>query len=426
MRRAKKKPVRGTGLALLTILSLPASTLAAQADPEAEAQSAAEARESGRALRRILHLAGGTTLRAVTRLEADAWSYKSRGRWKSIPVAGVRRVVLEKDALAEMRRLKKDLGRRDLAKRATFVGWMFSQGLLEEGMAELERVFGADPDHTGARAVLTRNMYRFRVPDVRVASAATAREVDKQLTPIFRFATTSGHTGREMAIHSLARVENQRALQGALLRGLHASSVERRSFAALALRRLHPGEEVRALLARAVLDSSEKVRLNAALALRDVGEPALVLPVIRAMETSTSGRVRLQAEEALGNMGYMAAVGPLISRLAAMQRSSGSSVLHSNIFIGTQFAYIQDFDVEVAQFQAVADPQINVLIEGQVTDAGVTSIAHVFFASERRVVRSSLEQITGADPGGRVRDWVEWWDARGNDPATGAGSSQER
>jgi tetratricopeptide (TPR) repeat protein len=37
-----------------------------------------------------------------------------------------------------------------------------------------------------------------------------------------------------------------------------------------------------------------------------------------------------------------------------------------------QQAYIQDFDVEVAQFEAVADPQINVLVEGVVLDVRPT------------------------------------------------------
>jgi type II secretory pathway component GspD/PulD (secretin) len=37
-----------------------------------------------------------------------------------------------------------------------------------------------------------------------------------------------------------------------------------------------------------------------------------------------------------------------------------------------QKAYIQDFDVEVAQFQAVADPQVNVLHEGVVLDVRPT------------------------------------------------------
>jgi len=37
-----------------------------------------------------------------------------------------------------------------------------------------------------------------------------------------------------------------------------------------------------------------------------------------------------------------------------------------------QRAYVQDFDVEVAQFQAIADPQINVLTEGIVLDVRPT------------------------------------------------------
>ncbi len=42
------------------------------------------------------------------------------------------------------------------------------------------------------------------------------------------------------------------------------------------------------------------------------------------------------------------------------------------VSVVNQRAYIQDFDVEVAQFQAVADPQINVLTEGVVLDVRPT------------------------------------------------------
>jgi hypothetical protein len=42
------------------------------------------------------------------------------------------------------------------------------------------------------------------------------------------------------------------------------------------------------------------------------------------------------------------------------------------VTVTNQRAYIQDFDVEVAQFQAVADPQINVLQEGVVLDVRPT------------------------------------------------------
>ena len=50
-----------------------------------------------------------------------------------------------------------------------------------------------------------------------------------------------------------------------------------------------------------------------------------------------------------------------------------------------QRAYIQDFDVEVAQFQAVADPQVNVLHEGVVLDVRPT-IHH-----DRRYIRLEIQ-----------------------------------
>ena len=77
--------------------------------------------------------------------------------------------------------------------------------------------------------------------------------------------------------------------------------------------------------------------------------------------------------------------------------------------MGKQFAYIQDFDVEVAQFEAVADPQINVLVEGAVLDARVTGV-HVYGSPrERSAIRRSLGQITGAQPGNTTRAWEKWW-----------------
>src|SRR5262249_50088187 len=158
------------------------------------------------------------------------------------------------------------------------------------------------------------------------------------------------------------------------------------SFGALALRRIFPGNSVKPLLMHAIFDPSEEVRRDSSLGLKAVAESGVIVPVVKALQ-SRNGTVRLRAAEALGNMGYDAAVEPLMAHLAAVtaaaasSAASGSSGLpRSNIFIGRQTAYIQDFDVEVAQFQAVADPQINVLIEGQATDAAVageTVVDHV-------------------------------------------------
>ena len=58
--------------------------------------------------------------------------------------------------------------------------------------------------------------------------------------------------------------------------------------------------------------------------------------------------------------------------LVNSQTLSVNDTQRAYVAVVLQKAYIQDFDVEVAQFQAVADPQVNVLIEGVVLDVRPT------------------------------------------------------
>ncbi|MCA9317892.1 MAG: HEAT repeat domain-containing protein, partial [Planctomycetes bacterium] len=169
---------------------------------------------------------------------------------------------------------------------------------------------------------------------------------------------------------------------------------------------------VKNLLMHAVLDPSEDVRASSARALAATGEPGVIVPMVRALN-SRQPRVRLQAAQALGHTGFAAAVEPLMTHLSALSAAQSSvdrRVPHGNIFIGKQFAYIQDFDVEVAQFQAVADPQVNVLIEGDVLDAGVRAVHEYSFVYESKAVRGSLERLTGERPGHTARAWQRWWE----------------
>ncbi len=59
-------------------------------------------------------------------------------------------------------------------------------------------------------------------------------------------------------------------------------------------------------------------------------------------------------------------------QLVTSQVLSVHNTQRAYVAVVNQQAYIQDFDVEVAQFQAVADPQVNVLIEGVVLDVRPT------------------------------------------------------
>jgi type II secretory pathway component GspD/PulD (secretin) len=59
-------------------------------------------------------------------------------------------------------------------------------------------------------------------------------------------------------------------------------------------------------------------------------------------------------------------------QLVNSQMLSVHNTQRAYVTVINQQAFIQDFDVEVAQFQAVADPQINVLHEGVVLDVRPT------------------------------------------------------
>lgn len=82
--------------------------------------------------------------------------------------------------------------------------------------------------------------------------------------------------------------------------------------------------------------------------------------------------------------------------LRAVEKSTKSQIINNQVLsvlntqrayvsVINQRAYIQDFDVEVAQFQAVADPQVNVLHEGVTLD--VRPIIH----HDRRYIRLEIQ-----------------------------------
>ena len=392
---------------LPTLLLLPlAVPAAAQIDvPVTDEATQADDAEDRKALSRIVLLSSGTSVRGIVRRGDDGWELKQSGSWTRLPLAVVEKVTLEKDALKEWKTRWKAAKKEGLDGKAKLGAWSLDNGLLEEGLASLERVLEDHGDHPLALTALGNHNHRFSLPRV----DPQAEDAAQATSELRQWAATGGLTSREFAILELARLRDRDGLREVLADDLFVGSFRKRAFAAHALRRLYPGHEVEKLVHRAVLDGSEEVREQAAYGLRETGEVGVIVPVARALE-SYHPKVRSQAAQALGNMGYPAAVEPLMRRLSTAASAAGHNVPHSHIFIGTQFAYIQDFNVEVAQFQAVADPEVNVLIEGAVLDAGVHGVEEVIYASESRAIRTSLKQLTGADPGNSNRAWLRWWE----------------
>jgi HEAT repeat protein len=393
-----------------------------------------EAVDDTRARKRILHFHGGGSVRAVARLVDERWEWKRGSQWTGVPAGAVRQVVLEKDALAEFQRdLKAAFDAEEpLTARAEVVARGFDAGLLDEALQAAEVVLRDHPNHAGTRHTLQDRAALLGVPEVPRRANGTP-----DFEPVLRYASPRGRALREAAVMRLGAAAldaaGREALRATLSAQLGEVLPDRRSFAALAHGRLFPGEEVKALLVHALRDASEEVRAEAARAVGAAGEPGLVLPLLRVLDGSPSPAYRRQAAEALGHMGYSSAVAPLVGRLSTLATASSAAAAfggkrppHSHIFVGRQFAYIQDFDVEVAQLQSVADPQVNVLVEGDVLDLGVIGYVQVqrLVGAERASIQRALQRITGERPGGTAADWIEWW-GEGRELAAGGASRSD-
>jgi hypothetical protein len=388
------------------VLALPAPATPIQAGPgrapatESEDGSAPEAR-------RILHLRNGQTIRVLSRERKGIWEYHGKSGWKELAEGFVASFALESDVLREWNAKKATTAPADLGARAKAADWALSAGLAAEGLEEMTNVLAFDPDRKEVLESLAAHADVMSVPAVDPAPARRSQST----ADLLRFGASVPGAARELAVLELKKLPRDQELTGLLLAELRSNIVTRRSFGALALRRLVPGEGVKPLLRHAVLDPSDEVRRSSSLALRAVGEPGVIVPVVRLLETSDSASLRKNAAEALGDMGYAAAVEPLMMRLMPGSNPGGDAgrLPHSHIFVGTQIAYIHDFDVQVAQNQAVADPQVGVLIEGSVLDAAVAGVQNVDTAVELAAVRSSLEKLTNASPGKNSKAWLAWW-----------------
>lgn len=387
---SRRFPVR---LALAAALVLP--TFAAQDD-------------APRATKQLLHLSDGRVLRVKARQVGETWEVQGRGGWQALPAGLVERARSEREVLAQSRDLAKDAGRDEATKRVALADWMLREGLTREALEELDGVLTRSPDEPSAVALLAAPPQPLRI------GGLDSEDVDD----VVRAAAQGTPAVRELALHRLAELEDDTALEARLTQALVASSPRVRAFAALGLRRLFPGKAVEPLLVRSVLDGSDEVRLGAALALGAVGDQAMVLPIARALE-SENASVRMHAVETLGAMGYPAAVPVLVSHLAALQSGGGEARAPRNhIFVGRQFAFVQDYDVEVAQFAAVADPQINTLTEGAVLDVRVIGVTQISATVEAARTRQALASLVGEEKSSR--GWLAWWDANKGDFLGGA------
>ncbi len=403
--------LRAATLALLAGAPLAHPAPTAPGEP-GETSPRASSLEEGQASlkRRVLHLANGGLLRGSTRQVDGRWQWRGTGPWKTLEPWQVVRVVEERDLLKRVKARRSAVA-EGARPAAELWSWMADEGLYAETLEELGLVLACQPHDPEACAFLaTRELFVSlpQPPQVGPDGQVDADALDGYL----RFAAGAPPAARELC---LSRLPLDRGQATGLFTGeLKNTSSRRRELAAVALGRLAPGESGRALLSHAVFDRTKEVRLACASSLGAAHDPALTLPLIRALDSS-SPRVSQRAVEALGVAGYAAAAGPLINHLANISKRSGKPSASgarrppaSHIFVGTQRAYLQDFDVEVANGASVADPQINVITGGAVLDVRVLGVQTVSLRTRRATIGRVLQGLTGEDFKSDEKRWLAW------------------
>jgi hypothetical protein len=352
--------------------------------------------------RRLLTLEEALVLRARTRFAEGRWERRDGSDW--VPVQGrVTRDRLEREVVAEARKMGAQVGKKEQAKRVALARWMVGQGLYAEATVELDRVLGKSPEDARALGLIR---------DVRIPIDLPATDLISTVKALVIAGAGGTPAKREIAVRRLAEMEGRIDLRQLVTAELAGRQQGRRAFMTLVARRLYPGEFMHELSSRAILDGVARVREGAAFALRDANNVAVLGPPINAL-ASTFPNVRANAAEALGNIGHLAAVQPLVTHLASMQSSGSSTGTRANLFLGVQLAYVMDYDVEIAQAASIADPVVAVQASGVVFD--VRTVVQMTKYVEQRAIMSSLKQLTGANPGREPQSWLDWWEANGKD-----------
>jgi hypothetical protein len=362
-------------------------------------------------LKRVLQLGEGGHLRALCYFSEGLWNLRMDGKWIQLEEASVTSWRPEKELERQATRLRRALGPQDLGQRVELSRWMVQQGLVLEAFEELDSILKLDPDFSPALQVLRSPA--FPGP---VASGAE-QETEAFVKHILAAGISAGPADRELLILSLSAVESSGSGREVLRRTLQAElrspRVLRRTFAAHALRRLSiTGKlEMYALMQRCVLDTSRPVREEASRALRGTGDPGIVLPLLKTLQ-SESRPVRTNAIESLGNAGFKSAVPALVTHFSNLTQAGSHSTAKAtaHISVGTQFAYVGDFDLEIAQAASIADPTVMAGEEAVVLDARVVGVSGYTYRREFLGLGKAMKQLTGASPGSSPDDWQRWYE----------------
>jgi hypothetical protein len=348
----------------------------------------------------LLHLADGRVQRGVARETPDGFEVQREGRWEPVARREVVRSTRESEVLASLAAKSREAA-TDPAREVEVARWALGEGLLPESIAELDLVLGRDPDFAPARELVAAAPLALTLP------ATAERTMGARLV---LFGARAKPAYRELAAARLSALPAEESGRE-IARGLVSPSPKVRAFSAFAARRIDPRPQADVLVRRAVLDPAEPVRLEAARALKAADDETLARRVEAALELDDA-RLRTFAAASLAEMGYRSSVPALVDRLSALQKGSHPGGTRGYIRVGSQVAYVQDFNPQIAQAASIFAPIVNTVDDVTQLDVrvGGTSVQEV--PLEGPVLCRALARITRENGPEKPEEWLAWWSRR--------------
>ncbi len=241
---------------------------------------------------------------------------------------------------------------------------------------------------------------KYRTQDTRGRVRGLCKQVRKHTKAARRDAVLEVLVGEPNADQSLAFCARRESFPEQRLVALHA------------LARRGAASTQQELCRSIVLDKDKSVRVAVADLIRDHGDAHSAIRYLAPGFLADHPSIRGRTAQAFGYLADMAGAPYLVAAgpLAGVRRAdTGNIGVRASMFQITSRAYIRDFEVEIAQAAAVANPVIGNADNGVVLDVkvgGVTSMRGAIVEAYRR----ALKKLTGSDPGKNPALWDAWWE----------------
>lgn len=213
-----------------------------------------------------------------------------------------------------------------------------------------------------------------------VPSFEVARDVDKA-RELIRLAAAKDTLVKQAAAVALAETKATTRLEAAL-REIHHRKAEVRVEACRQLGALGDEAGLRPLIFRGSRDLDAAVRREAVTAAASLGHDDTAVPFIKELY-SQNPKIAGQAAEALAQLGDERAANYIVKRLVSHGYSARQHVSFLN-----QVSYVRDYEVEIAQAAAIANPEVATVLEGTVLDVKVRDAGFTKTWVEPILVRS--------------------------------------